>query len=138
MNRVFIGIGSNIDPYRHIERALHCLAREHRLVQSSSLTVTAPVGFAAQPDFVNGAALVETELDFDAFTRYCKALEQRLGRVKTVNKFGPRTIDLDIVIWNDTVVDDDYHTRDFLRNAIEELRGRFASAPPHLPEISAD
>jgi 2-amino-4-hydroxy-6-hydroxymethyldihydropteridine diphosphokinase len=138
VNRVFIGIGSNIDPYRNIERALDRLARHHRLVRSSSFTVTAPVGFAAQPDFVNGAALVETELDIEAFTRYCKTLEQRLGRVKTANKSGPRTIDLDIVIWNDTVVDDDFYTRDFLRNAIEELRGSFASAPPHLPEISAD
>ena len=122
MNRVFLGIGSNIDPYRNIERALDCLTKEHRLIRSSSLTVTAPVGFAAQPDFVNGAALIDTDLDLDRFTGCLKDLEQRLGRVKTENRSGPRTIDLDVVIWNHTVVDDDYYKRDFLRKAIDEIR----------------
>ncbi|MBN1306491.1 MAG: 2-amino-4-hydroxy-6-hydroxymethyldihydropteridine diphosphokinase [Chitinispirillaceae bacterium] len=122
MNRVLIGIGSNIDPYRHIERALDSLAQEHRLIRSSSLIVTAPIGFAAQPDFVNGAALIETDLDIDRFTGALKALERRLGRVKTENNYGPRTIDLDVVVWNGTVVDDDYYTRDFLRKAIDEIR----------------
>jgi 2-amino-4-hydroxy-6-hydroxymethyldihydropteridine diphosphokinase len=121
VNRVFIGIGSNIEPYRHIEEALDRLSREHTLVRVSSLAVTAPLGYSAQPDFVNGAALVETELDRDGFTRYLKRLEGRLGRVKTVNKWGPRTIDLDIVIWNGAVTDDDFYSRDFLRNAIEEI-----------------
>lgn len=122
MNLAFIGIGSNIDPYRHIERALDCFAKEHRLIRSSSLTVTAPLGFAEQPDFVNSAALVETVLAINPFVCYLKDLEQRLGRVKTENKNGPRTIDLDIVIWNGVVVDDDYFSRDFLHAAIEEIR----------------
>jgi 2-amino-4-hydroxy-6-hydroxymethyldihydropteridine diphosphokinase len=122
MNRVFLGIGSNIDPYRHIGLALDLLAKEHRLIRFSSLAVTSPIGFSAQPDFVNGAALVETDLEVNPFTRYLKNLERRLGRVRTENKNGPRTIDLDIVIWNGVVVDNSYQTRDFLRSAIEEIR----------------
>ena len=121
MNRVTVGIGSNIDPSYHIQRALESLAVHHNLIRSSSLTVTAPVGCTDQPDFINGAALLETDLDFDTFNRYLKNLEQQLGRIKTANKFGPRCIDLDIVIWNDTIVDDDYYSRDFLRNAVDEI-----------------
>ena len=122
MNRVIIGIGSNIDPYSHIRHALENLAVQHRLIRSSSLTVTAPVGCTDQPDFVNGAALLETDLDFGTFNHYLKNLEQQLGRIKTTNKFGPRCIDLDIVIWNGTVVDNDYYLRDFLHNAVDEIK----------------
>ncbi|MBN1575878.1 MAG: 2-amino-4-hydroxy-6-hydroxymethyldihydropteridine diphosphokinase [Chitinispirillaceae bacterium] len=136
MNRVVIGIGSNIDPYRHIERALDCLAKEHRLIRSSSLSVTAPLGFAAQADFVNGAALIGTDLDINRFTRYLKDLEQRLGRVKTENKSGPRTIDLDIVVWNGTVVDDDYYKRDFLRKTVDEIRKPDSRRPFSVPAAS--
>ena len=121
MNSVVVGIGSNIDPDRHIEAAIALLGRDHRLKKVSSLRVTTPVGFTDQPDFVNGAALVETALDADAFTAALKEIERQLGRVKTANKFGPRTIDLDIVVWNGAVVDEDYYERDFLREAVEEL-----------------
>ena len=124
MNRVFVGIGSNIDPYNHIAKAIDRMARDHRLIRSSSLIKTAPLGFPEQPDFVNGAALVETDCNVEGFTRYLKSIEKRLGRVKTGNKNGPRTIDLDIVIWNGSVVDDDYYTRDFLRNSIAEIGGK--------------
>ncbi len=121
MNRVIVGIGSNIDPYAHIERALFLLAKDHRLLRSSSLKVTVPVGFTEQPDFVNGAALLETELDFDRFVNYLKSVETMLGRIRSPNKFGPRTIDLDIVVWNGAIIDEDYNRRDFLRNAVDEL-----------------
>lgn len=121
MNRAVLGIGSNIDPYRHIERAIKELSRDHTVIKVSSLAVTAPIGCTDQPDFVNGAALVETALDIAGFTAYLKELERNLGRVKGPDKSGPRTIDLDIVVWNGAIVDDDYHTRGFLRNAVEEL-----------------
>jgi 2-amino-4-hydroxy-6-hydroxymethyldihydropteridine diphosphokinase len=121
MNSVVVGIGSNIDPYRHIDRAIAALARRHRLKKVSSLVVTTPVGYADQSDFVNGAALVETVLSAEAFTAELKEIERQLGRVRTGNKYGPRTIDLDIVVWNGAIVDDDYYEREFLRTAVKEL-----------------
>ena len=121
MNRTIIGIGSNIDPFTNIKLALVYLADDHRLIKSSTLTVTRPIGFSDQPDFVNGAALLDTEMDADRFTQYLKGVEERLGRIRTANKNGPRTIDLDIVVWNGTVVDKDFYIRDFLRNAVEEI-----------------
>ena len=44
-----------------------------------------------------------------------------MGRVKSANKFGPRVIDLDIVVWNGEVTDEDYYSREFLRDAVEEV-----------------
>lgn len=100
---------------------LAILATDCHLIQLSKLVRTSPLGIENQPDFVNGAAAVETEMDQIAFKSYLKSVEDRLGRDRTLPKFGPRTMDLDIVVWNGEVVDDDYYSRDFLRNAVAEL-----------------
>jgi 2-amino-4-hydroxy-6-hydroxymethyldihydropteridine diphosphokinase len=123
VNTVIVGIGSNIDPDHHIDLAIGKLSVFSRVLQVSSLRETAPVGYAEQPDFVNGAVLVETDQDTGGFTRTLKTIEQDLGRVKTSNKNGPHTIDLDIVVWNGRVVDDDYYKRDFLRESVREVGG---------------
>ncbi len=123
MNTVIVGIGSNIDPDHHIDLAIRKLSAVSRVLQVSSLRVTAPLGYTEQPDFVNGAVLIETDQDTGRFTRTLKTIEQELGRVKTANKNGPRTIDLDIVVWNGRVVDDDYYQRDFLRDSAREVGG---------------
>ena len=67
------------------------------------------------------AFLVSTGLDREELERNLKEIEKKLGRVKTGTKFGPRTIDLDIVVWNGEVVDLDFYERDFVRNACCEL-----------------
>ena len=123
MNHVVVGIGSNINARANIEKALE-LMRDDGTVsieKTSRLATTPPVGFTNQPDFVNGAILVQTPLHSDALRAYLRQLEDRLGRVRTGNKYGPRTIDLDIVVCNGTVVDNDYHERSFLADAVHEL-----------------
>lgn len=122
MNRAIIGVGSNIAPADNIPRALALLKQHHHVLGKSSLVTTSPIGFANQDDFINGAIAVETTCEQQQFTTYLKTVEDKLGRVRTVNKFGPRPIDLDIVVWNGTIIDNDYFSRDFLRNAVEELR----------------
>lgn len=121
MNRVIVSIGSNIDPDEHIRRMLDILRAESCLIGVSEFVRTKPIGIENQPDFVNGAALIETPLDRPELTRYLKSVEDRLGRDRSQARFGPRTIDLDIVVWNNQVVDDDYHTRDFIRKAAASL-----------------
>ncbi|MEL7589234.1 MAG: 2-amino-4-hydroxy-6-hydroxymethyldihydropteridine diphosphokinase [Prolixibacteraceae bacterium] len=121
MNSCIIGIGSNIDPEKNIERVLDLLRKEVRVVQVSSFVKTAPLGMADQPDFINGAVKAETATGADEFRRYLKELEDRLGRDRSQPKSGPRCIDLDILVWNGVVVDNDYYTRDFLRDAAAEL-----------------
>ena len=129
MNRLIIGVGSNIDPVSHISGARAALARDHTLVAESHLVRTEPIGITDQASFTNGAFLVETALERPQMESYLKELEDQLGRDRSRPRFGPRTIDLDIVAWNGRVVDDDYYTRDFLRDAALSLS-------PDLEEIN--
>ena len=82
---------------------------------------TKPIGIAEQADYTNGAVRIRTEMSLDDLSLYLKALENQMGRDRSQAKFGPRNIDLDILIWNNTIVDPDYYTRDFLQNSAEEL-----------------
>ncbi|MCD6115578.1 2-amino-4-hydroxy-6-hydroxymethyldihydropteridine diphosphokinase, partial [bacterium] len=61
------------------------------------------------------------DMTMDAFARFLKDVEKSLKRERTENKFGPRTIDLDIVVWNNAVIDDDVYTRGFLKKAVKFL-----------------
>ncbi len=121
MNRAVIGLGSNINPEENIRRAKEAIDGEFKIIKSSSFVETEPVGFKEQDRFINGALLIETELGADSLESRLKNLESELGRVKTDNKYGPRTIDLDILVWNGEVVDEEVREREFLRRSIEEL-----------------
>lgn len=105
--QAFIGLGSNLDdPVRTVEAALGELDRlpGTRLVSRSGLYRTAPVGLAAQPDFVNAVALVETALGPAELLAALLEVERRHGRVRTVVN-GPRTLDLDLLFHGDACVD---------------------------------
>jgi 2-amino-4-hydroxy-6-hydroxymethyldihydropteridine diphosphokinase len=121
IHECIIGIGSNIDAERNIASALFFLRQEQQLISISRLIKTAPLGIPDQPDFLNGAARIYTELEKTDFKSYLKDIENRLNRDRTMPKFGPRTIDLDIVIWDGEIVDPDYYERDFLREIVDEI-----------------
>ena len=110
MTRSFVGFGANIGkPAEHIERALELLAAEEgvEVVAVSSLRVTEPVGYADQPDFLNGAAELETSLPPVELLERLLAIERLLGRERgTGPRFGPRTIDLDLLLYGDEVVEE--------------------------------
>jgi len=116
-----IGIGSNIDPEKNIASALFILRQEQEFVSVSSLIKTSPIGISEQPDFLNGAAKVLTEMELADFKSYLKGVEDRLKRDRTTPKYGPRTIDLDIVKWDGEIIDPDYYSREFLKNAVDEI-----------------
>lgn len=118
MNRAVVGLGSNIEPDSNIAEAKKELAQEFRLVAISPIVETAPVGYARQANFKNGAVLLETSLDRAGVTSILKSIESKLGRMPGGNRYGPRTIDLDVVVWNGRVVDPGYYTRDFLKDAV--------------------
>ncbi|HZK92678.1 MAG TPA: 2-amino-4-hydroxy-6-hydroxymethyldihydropteridine diphosphokinase [Prolixibacteraceae bacterium] len=117
-----IGIGSNINPEKNIAAALFFLRQEQEFVSVSSLIKTSPIGIPDQPDFLNGAAKILTTMEIADFKSYLKDIEDRLKRDRTAPKFGPRTIDLDIVIWDGDIVDPDYFSRDFLKTAVDEIK----------------
>ena len=110
MPTAFVGIGSNLgQPERQIEAALEELAAEEgvELVAVSSLRETEPVGYLDQPNFLNGAAQVETELGPRTLLERLLAIEARLGRDRGEGpRFGPRTIDLDLLVYGDETVEE--------------------------------
>jgi 2-amino-4-hydroxy-6-hydroxymethyldihydropteridine diphosphokinase len=116
-----IGLGSNIEPEQNIAAALHILRQDHELVAVSTLIQTSPIGITDQPDFLNGAAKVSTAMENTDFKLYLKTIEDRLKRDRTAPKFGPRTIDLDILFWDGEIIDPDYYSRDFLQAAVNEI-----------------
>ena len=120
-HEVVIGLGSNIDPEANLEQAVLELKSRFKVSKRSQWTRTKPIGIQDQPDFYNGALLLETELEQQSLKKELKRIEDILGRDRSLPKFGPRTIDLDILIWNKKVVDEDYYERDFLRNGVEEI-----------------
>ncbi|GJL71497.1 MAG: 2-amino-4-hydroxy-6-hydroxymethyldihydropteridine diphosphokinase [Nitrosomonas sp.] len=121
MNDCIIGIGSNINPENNIPESLALLKQQVEIIAISSWVKTAPIGITDQDDFINGAVRIRTALSRDSLFNYLKKIEDKLGRDRTLPKFGPRTIDLDIVVWNKIIIDNDYYTRDFMKNAVNEL-----------------
>jgi 2-amino-4-hydroxy-6-hydroxymethyldihydropteridine diphosphokinase len=109
MPTVYIGIGANLgDRERTIRDALALLAADSDLEIEAVSTIreTDPVGFVDQPRFLNAAARLQTELPPHALLERLLAVEQRLGRVRGGERYGPRTIDLDLLLYGDEVVDE--------------------------------
>ena len=121
MNEVIIGIGSNLDAENNIRRVLEILTEKFVLLKVSEFVKTKPIGITEQPDFTNGAAKIRTILNHNILENILKQIEDQMGRDRTVPKFGPRCIDLDIVVWNGEIEDDDYYTRDFLKKSVQEI-----------------
>ena len=106
MTRVFIALGSNIQPEANLPEAVRRLAAHCRVLAVSPVYETAPVGKLDQPNFLNAAVLIESDLSAEALkTQVLQAIERDLGRVRTADKNAPRTIDLDIALYGDAVLD---------------------------------
>jgi 2-amino-4-hydroxy-6-hydroxymethyldihydropteridine diphosphokinase len=105
----YIGLGSNVgEPQAQVARALRELEGlpDTRLIRHSSLYETEPVGLRDQPGFINAVAIVETALSPRALLDGLLALEHLHGRVRAV-KNGPRTLDLDILLYGNMRVHED-------------------------------
>jgi 2-amino-4-hydroxy-6-hydroxymethyldihydropteridine diphosphokinase len=103
VTRAFVGIGANLgDPAAQVRAAIDALAAlpETRLVAASSLYRTAPVGYTAQPDFVNAAVLLETGLGPRALLGELARIEAAAGRARQFRN-APRTLDLDLLVYGD-------------------------------------
>jgi len=106
---VHIGLGANLgDREATIRAALERLDAEEgiEVVRVSLLRETDPVGYADQPRFLNGVAELETELSPGELLERLLAVERDLGRVRQGPRYGPRTIDLDLLLYGDAVVDE--------------------------------
>jgi 2-amino-4-hydroxy-6-hydroxymethyldihydropteridine diphosphokinase len=100
----FVALGSNLDdPAMQVRRAFAALSelRSTRLVRQSSLYGSKPMGPVAQPDFVNAVAGLLTALDVTEFFAELRQLEHALGRAPARERWGPRRIDLDLLLFGD-------------------------------------
>lgn len=107
----YVALGSNLDdPVRQVHRSLEALAdlTDTALVKASALYQTAPVGIVDQPPFVNAVAEISTRLTPHALLAALHAIEVRQGRVRQPDapRNGPRTLDLDILLFESVCIDD--------------------------------
>jgi 2-amino-4-hydroxy-6-hydroxymethyldihydropteridine diphosphokinase len=130
--RAYVGLGANLgDREGTIGRALDLLEEQAgiQVVRVSTLRQTEPVGYLDQPRFVNAAAELETSLSPRALLDALLAVERELGRTREGPRFGPRTIDLDLLVYGDRVVDEPgleiphprMHARRFALEPLAEL-----------------
>ena len=106
----YVGLGSNLQmPARQIEDALGLLAElpDSRLVSSSSLYRSSPLGGIEQPDFVNAVAAMLTALDAASFLAGLQDIERRQGRERDGARWGPRVLDLDLLAYGNDIIDEE-------------------------------
>ena len=136
MATVYLGLGANLGDCRaSIDAALDELRRSPRIriVAVSGLIVTDPMGGPpGQPKYLNGAAQIETDLEPSALLAVLKRIERLLGRAAAGPRWGPRPIDLDILLYDDLVVDEP----DLIIPHLGLRERRFVLAP--LSEIAPD
>ena len=105
MNAAYISIGSNIDKRTNITAALHWLRKLSTVKAVSSVYESVPVGTSYRFSFFNAAAVVETPLQPGALKRYLlTGIERRLNRRRSGDRNAPRTIDLDISLFNNAII----------------------------------
>ncbi len=136
MENIFLSIGSNIDdPLKNCLRLIELLKNHSdiRLTNSSSFYRTEPVGYKTQDWFINLCAEISTSLDPFALLNKCRELEKAIGREKGSIRWGPRTIDIDILFYNDLIFTSEeltiphplLHTRRFVLAPLMEIAGNF-------------
>jgi len=100
----YIGLGSNMgDRTGACRRALELLSRAGRVTAVSTFYCTEPVGYKEQDEFINAAAEIETDLSPHDLLKQCREIEDRLGRIRVI-RWGPRALDLDILLYGNSVV----------------------------------
>jgi 2-amino-4-hydroxy-6-hydroxymethyldihydropteridine diphosphokinase len=141
--RAYIGIGSNLnDPAARVQAAFGELQRlpATRLAARSSLYGSKPMGPADQPDYVNAVAAVDTRMPAAELLQALAQIEDRQGRERGAAQWGPRTLDLDLLLYGEqciatpalTVPHPGMHERDFVLVPLAEIAGDLV-IPGHGP-----
>lgn len=131
MTRVYLSLGSNLQPQRHLPAALDELQARFGELAVSPAYRSRAVGFDG-PDFVNLAVGLDTDLPPEALNDWLHALEDRHGRRRDVPRYADRTLDVDIVLFGDRVIEGPGH----LQVPRGELRHAFVLRP--LADIAPD
>jgi len=130
MARAFIGIGSNIEPAKNVRAAIRSLAQQAQVVGISTVYRTDALGRPEQHTYYNCVVEIETDLaPRELKFRLLRSIESELGRTRSSDKFAPRTIDLDVILYDELVMttpdlalpDPDIPQRPFLAIPLHEL-----------------
>ena len=140
MNTVYLGLGSNLgEKQKNIETALGSIDETIGEIEVvSSLFQTAPVGFEDQPDFVNGVCKLHTSLDVHGVLEKVEIIMKDMGRIRTFTN-GPRIIDIDILLFDDQVIESELLTvphprmleRMFVLEPLNEIGGEVVHPLTH-------
>ena len=130
MTRVYLSLGSNLEPERHLRAAIAALRRQFGALDVSRVHRTRAIGFDG-PDFLNLAIGLDTDWNAQELDRWLHALEDENGRRRDVERYSSRTLDIDIVLFGDRIVEGPGH----LQIPRDELRHAFVLAP--LAEIAS-
>jgi 2-amino-4-hydroxy-6-hydroxymethyldihydropteridine diphosphokinase len=131
MKKVYLGLGSNMgDRKEFLKRSIVLLSEEcGEIVCESSVYETAPVGFAGDNNFLNKVILIETEHGPRELMKRLLSIERELGRVRDGSGYSSRTIDIDILLYGDEVIDEKnikvphprMHERKFVLQPLHEI-----------------
>ncbi len=124
MSRALLSLGSNLEPKANLRSAANALRERFGPILLSPIYRTGAVGFDG-PDFLNAAAVIDTTLDPVALDAWLHALEDAHGRDRSGPRFGDRTLDIDIVLFDDLVLEGSGH----LQIPREDLRHAFVLKP---------
>ena len=131
MERACLSLGSNLAPEANLRSAIAALRARFGQVRVSTVYRTRAVGFDGA-DFLNAAAVVETDLEPEALDAWLHSIEDAHGRDRSAPRFGDRTLDIDLILHGDRIVEGPGH----LRVPRDELRHAFVLRP--LAEIAPD
>jgi 2-amino-4-hydroxy-6-hydroxymethyldihydropteridine diphosphokinase len=131
MSIAFLGLGTNLgDKKENLVKAISLLKKREdiSIIKESSRYITTPVGFVDQPDFLNAVIMIKTELTPYELLEICQTVEQKLKRERLI-RWGPRTIDIDILLFDEIVMETDelwiphprMHERKFVLEPLAEI-----------------
>ncbi len=129
METVYVGVGSNIEPETNVIRSLELLKERVQVTAVSQIFTTAPIGRPNQERYANGVFRIETDLGPRELKGLFRSIEDSLGRTRTEDRYAPRTIDLDLVLYGERVIREpglvvpnpDLLTRPFLAAALLQI-----------------
>lgn len=107
MTIAYIGLGSNLDePTRQVEQAIHALSQlpDSRLLQVSDFYASRAIGPGVQPDYINAAVALETQLQPEALLDQLQVIELNQGRIRSDVRWTARTMDLDVLLYGELVI----------------------------------